>query len=119
MSAPNIVNIASLYGKTVGLAATTSELTLVSNAAASNKVFKINTVIVANIDGVNNADVTVNLKKGATAYKLANTVTVPADATLIVISKDTAVYLEENDSISVIASANGDLEVVCSYEEIA
>ena len=50
---------------------------------------------------------------------LAHTVSVPADASLVVLSKDTALYLEENDTIRLTASANGDLQAICSYEEIS
>ena len=120
MANPNIVNVTSIFGKTVGAAVTTTVAALVSNSAASNKIFKINSLTIANVDGVNSADITVDVfKNQATALRLAFTIAVPADATLVVISKDSAIYLEENDSLRVTASANGDLEAVCSYEEIA
>ena len=119
MANPNIVNVTDIRGKTVGLAVTTSASTLVTNAAASNKIFKINSLIISNIDATNAADITVQvLKNGATTFRLASTITVPADATLVVISKDISIYLEENDTIQCIASANTRLEAVCSYEEI-
>ncbi len=120
MANPNIVNVTSIYGKTVGAAVTTTVAALVSNGAASGKILKINSLAIANVDGANSADVTVDIfKNQTTAFRLAFTIAVPADATLVVISKDTAIYLEENDSLRVTASANGDLEAVCSYEEIS
>ena len=120
MAAPNIVNVATITGKTVGVAVAATTTTIVTNAASSGKVFKINTLTIANIDGTNAADITVEvLKNGTTAYKLANTISVPADSTLVVIAKDTALYLEENDTLRAVASAAGDLEAVCSYEEIS
>lgn len=119
MAAPNIVNVATITGKTVGAALTTGSADIVTNSAASGKVFKVNAIYVANVDGTNNADLTVGFyDASATAtYKLANTVTVPADATLDILSK--AIYLEEGDKITALASANGDLEIVVSYEEIS
>ena len=123
MANPNIVSVASIYGKTVydtDVAATAASL--VSNAASSGKILKINSLIIANIDGTNSADITVTLRNaaGGTTYStLANTVAVPADATLIVISKDTSIYLEEDMSLYVLASAAGDLSATCSYEEIS
>ena len=123
MANPNIVSVASIYGKTVydaDIAATAASL--VSNAASSGKILKINSLIVANIDGTNSADITVTLRNsaGGTTYStLANTISVPADATLIVISKDTSIYLEEDMSLYVLASAAGDLSATCSYEEIS
>jgi hypothetical protein len=119
MAAPNIVNVTTIIGKTAVQAVTTSATAIVSNSAASGKVFKINSLIVSNVDGTNAADITVDVFRSSTAYELASTITVPADATLIVISKETAIYLEEGDSLRCTASANSDLEAVCSYEEIS
>ena len=119
MAAPNIVNVTSILGKTSVASLTTSEAAIVNNASASNTVLKINSLTVANIDGTNNADVTLVVKRSSTNYALASTITVPADTTLVVISKENTIYLEEGDGIYGLASANGDLQVVCSYEEIS
>ena len=120
MANPNIVNVSSIFGKIVGQAVTTSTSAVVTNPASSNKIFKINSLIVTNVDGSTNCDVTIDVfKNQTTSLKIASTVVVPADASLVVISKETALYLEENDSIRCLASANGDLEVLCSYEEIS
>lgn len=117
MAAPNIVNVATIIGKTAVQAITTSATAIVANSAASNKVFKVNALYVSNIDGTNNATVNVDLFRSSVAYRIAFTVTVPADATIDVITK--AVYLEEGDSLRLTASANSRLEAVCSYEEIS
>lgn len=117
MAAPNIVNVTTITGKTAVLAVTTSATAIVTNSANSNKVFKINALYIANVDGVNAADITVDLFRSSTAYRIVNTVSVPADASLDVISK--AIYLEEGDSLRLTASANSDLEGICSYEEIS
>jgi hypothetical protein len=120
MAAPNIVNVVTITGKTAGLAVTTGLTAIVTNSSGSGKVFKINTLMISNIDGTNSADITVDVYKNqTTAFDLASTVSVPADASLIIISKENTIYLEENDSIRLLASANGDLEAVCSYEEIS
>lgn len=118
MAAPNIVNVTSIVGKTAVLDATTVATAIVTNSAASNKVFKINSIIVANVDGTNAADITVDIFRSSVAYQIASTIAVPADATLVVLSKESSIYLEEGDSIRCTASANGDLKVICSYEEI-
>lgn len=121
MANPNIVGVTTIYGKVTGQAVTTSNTAIVSNSAASGKILKVNSLIISNVDGTNSADISVDFYDGGTAsaFNLANTITVPADATLVVISKDTSIYLEEGDSIRVLASADGDLEAVCSYEEIS
>lgn len=119
MAAPNIVNVATITGKTTVANVTTVAADVVTNSAASGKVFKINSLIIANIDGTNAADITASVYRSSVEYKFAHTVTVPADTTLVVLSKDTAIYLEEGDTVRLTASANGDLQAVCSYEEIS
>lgn len=118
MAAPNIVNVSSIFGKTAIQSVTTTATAIVSNSAGSNKVFKINSLIIANIDGTTPADITVDIFRSGAATKIASTVTVPADATLVVVSKDISFYLEEGDSLRLTASANGDLQAICGYEEI-
>lgn len=117
MAAPNIVNVSTIIGKTAVQAVGTSATAIVTNSSSSNKVFKINALYVSNVDGTNNAEITVDLFRSSTAYRIANTVVVPADASLDVLSK--AIYLEEGDSLRLTANAASDLEAVCSYEEIS
>jgi len=119
MAAPNIVNVTTITGNTAVLSISTSTTAIVTNAGSSGQVFKINSLIVSNIDGTNACDLTAQVVRSATSYALASTITIPADATLVVISKDTAIYLEEGDSINLLASAAGDLQAICSYEEIS
>jgi len=123
MAAPNIVNVSSILGKTAVVAlSSTSQTTLLSNASASDNVLKVNMIQVANVDGSNACDITIDVHSaasgGGTAYSLVSTVSVPADASLIVLDKSTAIYLEENTSITATAGTANDLEVIVSYEQI-
>ena len=118
MAAPNIAGLSTITGSTAVANATTVTANLVTNSTGSNKVYKINSLYVSNIDGSNTADITTGINRGSVLYKLAHTVTVPADATLVVITKDSQVYLEEGDVIQVTASANSVLQAVCSFEII-
>jgi len=119
MAAPNIVNVSSIYGKTMGAALGTTLTTDILTCPA-DKVLKINSIIVANVDGSSAANVTVYFydNSATTRYSLANNITVNAGATLIVMAKDSPIYLEEADQIEAGASATGDLEIVVSYEEL-
>ena len=122
MAAPNIVSVSSIYGKTACDAdvATSASVTL-GNPASSNKLYKINTIIAANIDGANDADITVYVSTAGSAtglFYLAKTITVPADSTLVIISKDTSFYMEEDRSIRALASAAGDISLMISYDEL-
>jgi hypothetical protein len=124
MAAPNIVNVTTITGKTAVVDLSTTNATLVvENTASSGKVFKINSLYVSNVDGTNAADITISIYSedniGGTATEIVKTVSVPADATLVVISKDSAIYLEEDKSIGATAGTASDLKVVCSYEEIS
>jgi len=123
MANPNIVNVAAIYGNTSSTSlSTTSATSLVSNAASSGKIYKINSIVVANVDGTSAADITINVYSaaalGGTAFPIASTISVPADATLIVTDKTTAFYLLENQSIGATAGTASDLVVTSSWEEL-
>jgi hypothetical protein len=107
----------TLYYVCQNHSAMAGSITVTGTASNSGKVFKVNALYVANVDGTNAADISVALFRSGVAYELAHTVSVPADATLDVISK--SIYLEEGDDLRLTASANSDLEAVCSYEEIS
>jgi len=124
MANPNIVSVNSIFGNTTGIALTTTLTTvLLANASSSGKVFKIESIMIANVDGTNAADVTVDWNTNAggtgTSYALAATISVPADATLNLVDKNSSFYLMENQSIIGGASADSDLECIISYEEIS
>ena len=117
MANPNIVNVATINGKTDVFALTTTETDLVT--ATANTVFKINSILVSNIDGTNAADVTIKYNDGSNDRAIASTISVPADATLAVVDKNSSIYLEETEKITGTASANSDLECLISYEIIS
>ena len=118
MTAPNLKSPTTITGKTARYAVTASLANALANSAASGKVFKINSIFCANVDGTNQADISVSIYDGTTDYYLAKTLTVPADATQIISSKDTYFYLEEADSIRAAASVADDLQLVIGYEVI-
>lgn len=119
MAAPNLKNPTTITGKTARYAVTASLAAALANSAASGKVFKINSVYCANVDGVNNADISLSIYNGTTDFYLAKTISVPADATQVLVTRDAYIYLEEGDSLRAVASAASDLELVIGYEEIS
>jgi hypothetical protein len=121
MAAPNIVNVATITAKSVGRAVTTSFATILTNLAGSGKVLKINSFIISNITTSTSADISARVYKSGvtTAYYIAFTITVPGSSTLVLISKDTSIYLEEGDYIEFLSSSNSTLSGFCSYEEIS
>jgi len=131
MAAPNIASLTTITGKTTYFTPTgTTAVVLLPNAAASNNVLKINQIVVANIDGTNAVDATVAIytngavaqgsaPSGGTAFQIASTISVPADASLIVTDKTTAIYLEEGTSITVTSGTASKLTFSISYETMA
>jgi hypothetical protein len=123
MAAPNIVNVSTIYGKTAyATPANTTANVLLANAASSGKVFKINQIVASNVDGTNAVDCTVAINTAAagsgTSYTIVSTVAVPADASLIVVDKTTAIYLEEDKSIVVTSGTASKITYTISYEEL-
>jgi hypothetical protein len=103
---------------------------LVPNAASSGQVFKINQIVAANVNGTSAVDVTVAIytngavaqgsaPSGGTAYPIASTVSVPADASLIVVDKTSAIYLMEGSSITVTSGTASGITYTISYEVIS
>jgi hypothetical protein len=119
MTAPNLKNPTTITGRTARYAVTTSLGNALANSAASGKVFKINSIFCANVDGSNAADISVSIYDGSTDRYLAKTIAVPADATQIISTKETYFYLEEGDSIRAVANAADDLELIIGYEDIS
>lgn len=126
MANPNILQAATVVGNTSTLLISSTDdpfaTALVNNAASSGKVYKINSIVVANVDGSAAADITIKIFSqddlGGTGTAIASTISVPADATLIVTDKTTSFYLLEDKSLGATASAANDLVVTCSWEEI-
>ena len=128
MAAPNIASLTTITGKTTYFTPTgTTAVVLLPNAAASNNVLKINQIVVANVDGTNAVDATVSIytngavaqgsaPSGGTAFPIASTISVPADASLIVVDKTTGLYLEEGTSISITSGTASKLTFSVSYE---
>ena len=130
MAAPNIVAVTSIYGKTTYLTPSgTSAVVLLANASGSGKVLKINQIVAANVNGTSAVDCTVavytnggvaqgSAPSGCTAYPIASTISVPEDASFIVADKTTAIYLEEDRSITVTSGTASGITYSISYEEI-
>ncbi len=114
MAAPNILAATSIIGKSAGFDLdTTTTTTLLT--CASDKVYKIKSIIASNNDGTNAVDVTVNFNDG-TRWTIASTVSVPADSTLVILDQNSPIYLEEGFTIEGGAGANNDCDLIIAYE---
>lgn len=130
MANPNIVAVTTITGNTTYLTpSATTAVVLLPNAASSNKVFKINQIVVANTTGsavnttvsiyTNGAQAQGSAPSGGTAFPVVATVSVPANSSLIAVDKTTTIYLMEGTSITVTSGTSSALTYSISYEDIS
>jgi hypothetical protein len=117
MVAPNVNAPGSITLKSLRSTVGTSAVTLVT--CATDKAVKVSTLYAANVQGSNAGDITIRVSDGTATHAVCSTVSVPADASVIVVDRNSPLYLEEGDSVEAIASATGTIEIVGSFEEIA
>jgi hypothetical protein len=118
MAAPNIVNVSTIFGRTALAAVTTTLANVVTNATNSGTVVKLNDVMVSNFTS---SAITTNVVvgRGSTLFYLAGSMSVPANSALMVIAKDTVIYMEEGDYLQANASASTSAHITASYEIIS
>lgn len=118
MANPNIVNVTTIYGNTAVANVTTSATAIVTNSAASGKVYKVNMLVVSNIDATNSANLTVDLYRSSVATNIISNIAVAINTAYTPLDKTLSLYLLEGDSIRLAANANSRLQAICSWEEI-
>lgn len=128
MASPNLANVTTITGTTTYFTPSgTTAVVLLPNAAASGQVYRINQIVAANVNGSAAVNATVSLytngavaqgsaPSGGTAYPIASTISVPANASLIVVDKTTAIYLMEGTSITVTSGTASGITFSISYE---
>ena len=127
MANPNIANVTSIHGESIGEALTTTVTTDIMTVAA-DKLVKINSIIITNTHATNATAVTVSIVKAgftsagigasednAGTFKLASTMNIPADDSLVLIDKP--IYLMEGDILEGGASV-ATADIFVSYEVI-
>jgi hypothetical protein len=131
MANPNITNVSAIYGNTTYLTPSgTTAVVLLANTASSGKVYKINQIVAANVNGSAAVNATISIytngavaagsaPSGGTAYPIISTVSVPANASLIAVDKTTAIYLQEGTSITVTSGTSNGITYSISYEDIS
>lgn len=131
MANPNLLAATTASGTTTYLTpSATTAVVLVPNAASSGQVFKINNIVAANVNGTSAVDTTISIytngavaqgsaPSSGTAYPIVSTVSVPADASLIVVDKTTGLYLMEGSSIIVTSGTASGITYSISYEVIS
>ena len=120
MATPNLVSVATITPKcNMGDLGDTNRTTMVDVTA--EYAAKVDTILVANVDGTDACDVTLEVSNdnGSTFYKIASTVSVPADSTLSFLDSTGPLWLDETDLLYVTAGTASDLSWHVSYTEMA
>jgi hypothetical protein len=127
MANPNMANAVFIIGNTssflISSNANPFATALVNNPAASDKIYKINTIIATNVNGSNNYEISIKLftqdDLGGSNTDIVSTVTVPADGSVVVVNRENPIYLLEDKSIGAFANTGNTITVTCSWEEIS
>lgn len=131
MANPNLFAATTASGTTTYYTPSgTTAVVLLANAASSGQVYKINQIVAANVNGSSAVNATVSIytngavaqgsaPSGGAAYPIVSTVSVPANASLIVTDKTTAIYLMEDRSISITSGTASGITYSISYEVIS
>ena len=120
MATPNLLIANSVIGKTTTVAVLNTATTLIENSNSSNALYKVNTILISNINSSDSANVTIEFFRSTTGVnrKLIANVSIPIRSSFTPIDKSSVIYLEECDSILIMSTSNNQVETICSYEEI-
>lgn len=118
MANPNIVNVTTIYGNTTTLAVGTAYANVVQNPTSSGALYKVNSLIVTNAC-TSALAMTLQINQAGTNTTIASSVSIPSAASVVMLGKDTQIYLLENNSIQANTTANGYITAVCSWEQIS
>lgn len=115
MAAPNLLTSTTVTGKTALATLSTVTANVITNGSSSNSVSKLNNIVLSNYSSsAVTANVMVN--RSASVYYVGGTIAIPANSTLVLLGKDTSLYLEEGDVLQANVSANTSVSMSASYE---
>lgn len=115
MTAPNLLGTSTVTGKTALATLSTVTSNVITNSSSSSTVDKLNSIVLSNYSA---SSVTANvvINRSATVYYLGGNVVIPANSTLVLLGKDTSLYLEEGDVLQANVSVNTSVSISASYE---
>ena len=132
MANPNIAgSTLKIFGTTTQLTpGGTSAVVLLANTSTSNQVYKINQITAANVSGSAAVNTTVSIytngavaqgsaPSSGSAFPIVSTVSVPQNASVVVVDKTSAIYLIEDRSITVTSRTASGITYSISYEVIS
>lgn len=117
MAAPNLHAPTTITGKTAVQAVGTSPTAIVSNASSSGLLKRVRSLVVGNVTS-GSITLTVDIYRSSTAYRIVKETTVPPNSTIIPISRENTIDLEEGDDLRLTASSGSSLEAIASFDQI-
>lgn len=118
MANPNLGTVSTIIGDTTTAALTTT-ITTALLSGVTDKVLKVNTIVIANINGTNATSCTLSFFDGTTDRPFAYQVTVPAGSSVVLIDKNSGFYVKEGTAIRGGAGLNSYLTALISYETLS
>ena len=119
--AVNIVNVTQIYGNTSYLIPATSATTWTALTPATNYINKIDNIVASNVSG-SAATITLSINSatggGGTPYRIAYQVTVPPNASVVLVDKTTSIYVSETQSIVATSGTTAAIELTAAFENI-
>jgi hypothetical protein len=131
MANTNITAVTAIYGKTTYLTPqVATPVVLLANAAGSANTCKINQIVASNIHSSNAVNASLwlytngaqsqnSVPTSGVSHSIATAISVPLNASLILVDKTTAIYLEEGTSIVVSSGTANGITYSLSYELIS
>lgn len=117
MAAPNLASPTTITGKTASSGiGSTSLVGILTNSSGSNQVYKINSIVSANVSSSGTRTVSVTINDGTLDVYIIKDVQIPETATQIITSKELYFYLEEGYSIKASCSTADDANIIIGYE---
>lgn len=117
MANPNLAGISGIFGKSTANTSIGTGLTTVLTTA-TDRVYKINTLLLSNTDTTNTALVKATIDKAGQVVTIIDNVEVPFGSAFTAIDKSIPVYLEEGDKLQVSSNTGNEVHVLISYEDI-
>jgi len=118
MANPNIAGLTYIYGTTNVVSSVSTSGSTVISSVPSATVYKVDSVVAANKTG-SSATITLYVTRSSVNYNIAYQITVPANATLVIIGKDSFIYMNESDVLTAVAGTSSAIDIVASYEAIS
>lgn len=115
MTAPNLLGTTTVTGKTAVATLSSTTSNIITNSSSSNTVDKLNSIVLTNSTGAN-VTCNVMINRSSTAYPVGGNINIPMYSSLVLLGKDTSLYLEEGDVLQANTSASSGVNIFASYE---